>query len=261
MGRLEEARAHLEESLRAKRRILGEDHLDTLRAMNNLANVGMFQGRDTEASNLFREVIERRTRTLGEDHYETLGAMTNLGLLYNRMGRYDDAREQFEICLPMMRNVLTVRHEWTRYAMDGLARAYRELDRPDDAFPLERELLSIQVSAAEQGPSSARALNAAAWHLLTHAVEELRDPSRALALAQRARAAEEASGGNSLWMYLDTLALAQHMTGDTAAAIESQKHAIELRGDSADQGMRDRLARYEAALAAVQAGSADDQRQ
>jgi hypothetical protein len=50
-------------------------------------------------------------------------------------------------------------------------------------------------------------------------------------------------------MYLDTLALAQHMTGDTAAAIETQERAISLMPEDADPEMATRLANYEAELA------------
>jgi hypothetical protein len=93
------------------------------------------------------------------------------------------------------------------------------------------------------------ALNDTAWDLLTFEYEELRDSRRALPLAERACLLEEANNGDRLWMYLDTLALAQHMTGDTAAAIETQKRAISLMPENADPEMATRLANYEAELA------------
>ncbi len=45
---------------------------------------------------------------------------------------------------------------------------------------------------------------------------------------------------------LDTLALAQHLTGDTATAIETQRRVVELL--PADESLAETLARYEAAL-------------
>ncbi len=50
--------------------------------------------------------------------------------------------------------------------------------------------------------------------------------------------------------YLDTLALAQHLTGDTAAAIETEKKALSLLPpDASDRGDYEAaLARFEAAL-------------
>ena len=61
---------------------------------------------------------------------------------------------------------------------------------------------------------------------------------------------EEAADGGNLGQYLDRLALAQHMNGDTAAAVETQQRAISLMPSSdVDPKMHDRLAVYEAALA------------
>jgi len=62
-------------------------------------------------------------------------------------------------------------------------------------------------------------------------------------------------------MYLDTLAPAQHKTGDTAAAIKTQKRAIQMAGENADSEMRSRLAEYQAALSGeTEASSADEDR-
>ncbi|MHC5002065.1 MAG: hypothetical protein ACYTJ0_02985 [Planctomycetota bacterium] len=89
---------------------------------------------------------------------------------------------------------------------------------------------------------------------VTHEHEELRDPERALACAERACASEEAANGGKLWQYLDTLALAQYLTGDTAAAVETQQRAISLMpSPDADPEMPKRLAEFEAALAASKA--------
>ena len=77
-------------------------------------------------------------------------------------------------------------------------------------------------------------------------------PLHALGFAERACTAEEAAGGGQLWSYLDTLALARHATGDVAAAVETQRRAISLMPDGAgDPGIAERLAEYEAALAAI----------
>jgi hypothetical protein len=55
-------------------------------------------------------------------------------------------------------------------------------------------------------------------------------------------------GGEQLGYVVDTLALAQHRTGDTAAAVETQRRALSLMPEGADPGIATRLAEYEAAL-------------
>jgi tetratricopeptide (TPR) repeat protein len=133
--------------------------------------------------------------------------------------------------------------------MKGLAGAYMHLGRREEAIPLIRELVQLQSAGLEKPDAGAPALNDAAWTLLTNDMEELRDPAKALGYSRRACALEEAAGGKDLWQYLDTLALAQHRTGDTAAAVQTQRRAISLMPDkNADPEMPKRLAEYQAAL-------------
>ncbi|MCH7603301.1 MAG: tetratricopeptide repeat protein, partial [Planctomycetes bacterium] len=241
-GRYSEAEVLHLETLDIRRRVLGPEHENTLGSMNNLAILYMNQGRFADAEPLYMETLEIQKRVLGEEHKSTLGSITNLGELYLSMKRFDDARAMYEISLPAKRREFGMGHPWTRIALRGLAQAYDGLDRFDDALPLWREHQEFHVAQAEDPAASAQMLNTAAWDLLTIEHTELRDPARALPLAQRA---VDKSGGNN-YAILDTLALAQHLTGDTAAAIETQRRAVELRPN--DKSMAEALARYEAAL-------------
>ncbi len=79
--------------------------------------------------------------------------------------------------------------------------------------------------------------------------------------ASRSRKIEEAAGGGNLWMYLDTLALAQHRTGDTSTAIATQKRAISLLPADGDPAvakeLKKRLAEFEATPSARPNENAD----
>ncbi len=145
--------------------------------------------------------------------------------------------------------------------MSGLADAYSALGRRDEALSLWQELIDIQVSAAEQPEAEPATLNNVAWLLLTHEIEELRDPPRALDLARRACEAEETADGESLWMFLDTLALAQRRTGDISMAIATQKRAISLHPNAGDpaatEHMLKQLVEFETALAGKQNENVD----
>ena len=261
-GRSAEAEALLLETLETQQSTLGGAHADTLWSVNFLATLYEDEGRYSEAEPLYLQALEGRERLSGEEHPETLGVMTNLGLLYNRMERFGEAAAMFERSLPIKRRVLGVRHPWTGIAMNGLAKAYMALGRRDEAIALYRELLELSLDLAEAADADASTLNSAAWTLLTHEIDELRDPARALGLAERACTMEEGSGGGSLWSYLDTLALAQHRTGDSATAATTQRRALSLM--SAEQPERaeceQRLAEYEAALESAErhAGNTDD---
>ena len=77
----------------------------------------------------------------------------------------------------------------------------------------------------------------------------LRDPALALELAEEACRQERENNGRQLWMYLDTLALAQFETGDAEQAITTQRQVLEMLPATAERfrgELEKHLARYEA---------------
>ena len=60
------------------KRVLGEEHPDSLMSMNNLASTYSNQGRWKEAEALEVLVMETRKRVLGEEHPHSLTSMNNL---------------------------------------------------------------------------------------------------------------------------------------------------------------------------------------
>ena len=69
--RYAEAEQLSREVLADRRRLLGEDHPDTLTSRATLACLAARQGRRAEAEELYRQVIADRTRVLGASHPDT----------------------------------------------------------------------------------------------------------------------------------------------------------------------------------------------
>ncbi|EXJ95818.1 hypothetical protein A1O1_00942 [Capronia coronata CBS 617.96] len=61
--------------LEKRRRILGEEHPNTISAMNNLAITLGDQGHLDEAATIQKEVLEKMRRILGEEHPNTISAI------------------------------------------------------------------------------------------------------------------------------------------------------------------------------------------
>lgn len=61
-----------------KKKVLGEEHLDTMTSMNNLDYMWKRQGRDEEAFKLMVECIQIGTRVLGTDHPYTHASIESL---------------------------------------------------------------------------------------------------------------------------------------------------------------------------------------
>ncbi|KAK3939624.1 P-loop containing nucleoside triphosphate hydrolase protein [Diplogelasinospora grovesii] len=74
IGSWGEAAAMKKEVLEKRQRILGDEHPDTISAMNNLANTLGDQGKLDEAVAMLKEVLEKMQRILGREHPHTLGS-------------------------------------------------------------------------------------------------------------------------------------------------------------------------------------------
>ena len=79
-GDLQGAREFQEQVLDASRRLLGKDHPDTLRAMNNLAGTLVSQG-DLRAREFQEQVLVACQRVLGPEHPSTLTAMLGVAVV------------------------------------------------------------------------------------------------------------------------------------------------------------------------------------
>ena len=64
--------------IKTRKRVLGQEYLDTLRSIANLASIYRKQGRWKEAEDLEVQVIETRKRVLGQEHPDTLTSMNHL---------------------------------------------------------------------------------------------------------------------------------------------------------------------------------------
>ena len=246
-GHYDEARTLYLQTLEIQTRIQGAENRDTLWTMNSLAILYRDQRRYDEAEPLFTQVSEVRKRVLGPENRDTLSSTGGLAHVYWNQGRNDEAESLFTQTLRIQMRILGSEHPDTLWTMRNLAGLYASLGRHDEAEPLAREVLEFDTAAAREPGADANAKNEAAWSLLTIEPATLRDPEQALVLAREANEMTNHENPN----YLDTLALAQHLTGDTPAAIETQTNALgRLPVDAPDRrdAFEAALARFEAAL-------------
>jgi tetratricopeptide (TPR) repeat protein len=246
-GQYEEAADLLADVLDARRRALSEDHPLTLLTMHQLGQLDQFLGRYDEAEAVMRDLLSRTQRVLGERHRHTIQTRSELGSLYVLMGRDEDACRVFEADVEACRQTHGPQHPRTWDAMRDLGAAYERTGRRTDAIELYRELLeSVPVAGVES--STPRGLLTIAW-VLTRDIDELRDPERAVDLAERAM--EQSPRPMLAFYILDTLALAQHQSGDSEAAIATARQAIALIPPQLPERVRadyqTRLSSYESA--------------
>ncbi|MGH3868867.1 MAG: tetratricopeptide repeat protein, partial [Pseudonocardiaceae bacterium] len=76
-----------------KRRVLGEDHPDTLASASNLACDLRALGHHEQARQLQQDTLTRSRRVLGDDHPRTLVSASNLVADLRALGREDEANQ------------------------------------------------------------------------------------------------------------------------------------------------------------------------
>jgi len=106
--------------LQRARRVLGEEHPETLTAMGNLAVTCHVQGDLVEARKLEEHVLEVSRRVLGEEHPGTLRAIGNLALTCHAQGDLASARALGESALETAWRVLGEDHPNTLPIMSNL---------------------------------------------------------------------------------------------------------------------------------------------
>ena len=115
------ARALFEEVYATWRRVLGDEHPDTLTSANNLAETRRAQGDHAGARALHEEVYATRRRVLGDEHPDTLTSANNLAETRYAQGDHAGARALLEEVYATRRRVLGDEHPDTLTSANNLA--------------------------------------------------------------------------------------------------------------------------------------------
>jgi len=115
------ARLLFERALTDRRRVLGEDHPDTLVTANNLAGDLHALGEFERARQLDKDTLSRFRRVLGEDHPETLNSAGNLARNLGALGEFERARQLNEDTLSRRRRLLGENHPQALVSASNLA--------------------------------------------------------------------------------------------------------------------------------------------
>jgi hypothetical protein len=110
-----------QEVLKARERVLGLDHPDTLAARAGLAYFTGMAGNTAGARDQFASLVPVHKRVLGPRHPDTLAARVNLAYFTGMAGNTAGARDQFASLVPVHKRVLGLEHPDTLAARAGLA--------------------------------------------------------------------------------------------------------------------------------------------
>ena len=141
LGLLDKAEPLILRSLELRRRLLGDEHKDTLASKYVLGILREYQGRSSEAETIYREVLEARRRVLGEDHPDTIWSLQNVGAILMIEGRYVEAEKPIREAIEKARRVLGEDHYATLWYEGNLGNVLSGESRHEEALRLFRYVL------------------------------------------------------------------------------------------------------------------------
>ncbi|KAH7060961.1 kinesin light chain 3 [Paraphoma chrysanthemicola] len=143
-GRYNECEKLFLQVMETFKRVLGDEHLDTLTSMANLGLTYSNQGRWKEAEELEVQVVETEKRVLGDEHPFTLIGMANLAATYRNQGRWKEAEELEVQVVETEKRVLGDEHLDTLTSMNNLASTYSNQGRWKEAEELEVQVVEAR---------------------------------------------------------------------------------------------------------------------
>lgn len=160
LGEHQQAETHLKRTWELRRQELGEEHRDTVIAMNDLAVLYQTRGRYDEAEALHSRSLELSRRVFGEEHAQTLISMNALALLYKSRGRYDEAEPLMRRTLELRRRLHGEEDPSTLIAKNNLAVLCKTQGRYDEAERLHQETLDTRLRVlGEDHPETIASMN------------------------------------------------------------------------------------------------------
>jgi tetratricopeptide (TPR) repeat protein len=143
-GRYSEAEELEVQVVQTRKRVLGNEHPDTLSSMINLASTYSDQGRWKEAEELEVQVMQARKRVLGNEHPDTLRSMNNIASTYWNQGRLKEAEVLEVQVMQARKRVLGNEHPSTLTSMANLASTYSNQGRWKEAEELEVQVMQVR---------------------------------------------------------------------------------------------------------------------
>jgi hypothetical protein len=140
MGNGVEAEKMAVQAMKVRRKILGQEHKDTLKSMAMVGLAYNLRGLWDAAEELEMQVMETRKKKLGADHPSTLSSMANLASTYRNQGRWEAAEELEVQVMETSKKKLGADHPNTLSSVADLASTFWNQGRWEAA-----EKLDVQV--------------------------------------------------------------------------------------------------------------------
>lgn len=128
-----------------EKKMLGEEHPDTLESINILASSFRSQKRRKETVELQRQLMKTKIRLLGDEHPDTLHSISNLALTFRNQERWKEAAELQMQVVKIEKKLFGEEHPCTLASISSLASTFRNQKRWKEAVELEMQLVKTKT--------------------------------------------------------------------------------------------------------------------
>jgi tetratricopeptide (TPR) repeat protein len=186
-GRSTEAEPLLQQGLRMRKQLLGDEHTAVAECLNSLAELYRTQGKYLQAMPLCEQALHIRERSLDEEHPDVGTSVNNLGRLYHHLGRFADAEVPYQRALNIRRRTLHTENSDVAWSLNDLGLLYDDQGRYTEAEPLYIEARDItERTLGKSHPTMANCLSnlASYYQNLGRYVEAKQSYQRALIIQE-----------------------------------------------------------------------------
>jgi tetratricopeptide (TPR) repeat protein len=160
IGDYDGARPYYEKDLEIRRKVLGEEHPDTIKSLNNLGALQQAIGDYNGARSYFEKALEICKKVLGEEHPTTSLILNNLGVVLGAIGDYNGAQRCYEKALEICKKVLGEEHPDTIKSLNNLGALQQAIGDYNGARSYFEKALEIcKKVLGEEYPTTAQILN------------------------------------------------------------------------------------------------------
>jgi tetratricopeptide (TPR) repeat protein len=160
LGLYAEGQPLMENSLRIREKIIGEEHPDTARNLCGLAMLLYRQGKYAEAEPLYRRALAIEEKVFGPMHPNTASLLNNLAMLYYDQGKYAEAEPIYRRALAIDEQALGPEHPNTAMDLNNLAYLYYHQGKYKEAESLYIRALGIRERVlGSEHPDTAMSLH------------------------------------------------------------------------------------------------------
>jgi tetratricopeptide (TPR) repeat protein len=156
----DEAMIWCRKGLSTVRAYLGDNHLDTAKALCHLGGISQIKGEYAESESFYIESLAIGDKSLEKDNFILWSNLSSLAELYRIQGRFSEAEKIFIESITIFESALDLDPLDNTSSINNLAELYRNQGRYGEAEPLYKKAIAIlEKCLGKKHPRRAMVLN------------------------------------------------------------------------------------------------------